>query len=1016
MAPQRWATFEQLEFLWLWLAEYLKHQANRSLGRFWPALFEAWFARFSEYPKIGLPHPDAAEAEPLTDAQMVALGEAIKARKKKLANWFRYERAALTRRRRNGTKTGSSESSPSAYRAFSETQPIILREELTEAGYDKINEETAAAEDEDGWIDESESTANTRIKDARKRRMGLRVQVTQRMWAAADPEERAACERLAAEEKLPSTAGAVTSNDGEPTPEQRQMAIDETSDMFGRVNSAYGDRTGWKGIEIWGGPNPRLGGELSIKVICYGTSPAGNTFEEAHPTFRDPVVVPFQKWLKPSFPLHVRRARALQQPNHDSEDEETVPVEHLDGREAPEPSGSKAKKRKAKAKRMAKPAAVKKRNAASVATPLDRSEAAPNPPFDAVQTPAIVAEELTSAPAPSFPATAFPVSSLPPITSISPLVRNGYGPIVPDRFEVDEYGVVAGIIDNPFLPPEDDFGGSEALAAPCRQHNGQKEWVLLEPYHSEPAGSGGAWRYALWCEALAYRPRAFARASTVHGACICFAAPDSAPSGSSRPTPRPMYQGSAFAHTPTTTPTRSPFAPSSLFAAFRNTMGPPPVWPGVSATSTPNPAVSTPPQAVSTPPSRPATSGSVAPTPSRAQSAPTPTVAARVALAAIAVATVMPEATAPSVAATSAVTAPAGGAGVISTTAGSSSSENPVFFESRPRAKIPKVPAQTGGGHGRGRGRGGARAAEGPKRPVGRPRNAAALPTGDAAGTATDPPPANKRPVGRPRKTAPDMGDAAPAGQPLAPRDPNALVHTMGNETRDFNRRVDADKKRREEAAAAEEKRRKEAAEAASDITVHSLPAGDIVIFKRSRAPARRPDGSVAERQVKLTRVEQATQKMEATLLARSAKRRAEEEAAAAGEGAAKKKTKAQGAVGAAWQGGRRAGGVERRVRCGGERGAAESGAGRGALLAGCVEAVWMERSRQAAAGGAAGRAATRRVKRGGERGAATSGAGGREERRARWGVVKLYNSEGGQENAESGRTSKRVIGWRRGR
>jgi hypothetical protein len=101
---------------------------------------------------------------------------------------------------------------------------------------------------------------------------------------------------------------------------------------------------------------------------------------------------------------------------------------------------------------------------------------------------------------------------------------------------------------------------------------------------------------------------------------------------------------------------------------------------------------------------------------------------------------------------------------------------------------------------------------------------------------------------------------------------------------------VDADKKRREEAAAAEEKRRKEAAEAASDITVHSLPAGNIVIFKRSRAPARRPDGSVPERQVKLTRAEQATQKMEATLLARSAKRRAEEEAVAAGEGAAKKK------------------------------------------------------------------------------------------------------------------------------
>jgi hypothetical protein len=106
---------------------------------------------------------------------------------------------------------------------FQKRNTNLVREQLTEAGYDKINEETAAAEDEDGWVDESESTAATRIKDARKRRMGLRVQITQQLWAAADPEERATCERLAAAEKLPSTAGPLTTDDAEPTPEQRQV-------------------------------------------------------------------------------------------------------------------------------------------------------------------------------------------------------------------------------------------------------------------------------------------------------------------------------------------------------------------------------------------------------------------------------------------------------------------------------------------------------------------------------------------------------------------------------------------------------------------------------------------------------------------------------------------------------------------------------------------------------------------------------------------------------------------------
>ncbi|KAJ7861512.1 hypothetical protein B0H13DRAFT_2355076 [Mycena leptocephala] len=843
MAPPRWTSGEQLEFLRKWLSEYLKHQANRSLARFWPALYEAWFARFSEYPNIGLPHPDAAEAEPLTDAQMVVLGNAIKARKN-----------------------------------------------LTEAGYDKINEETAAAEDADGWIDESQSSAATRIKDARKRRMHLRVQITQQLWAAADPEERAACERLAAAEKLPSTAGPVTTDDAEPTPEQRQLAIDETSDMFGRVNSA-------------------LGGELSIKVICYGTSPAGNTFEEAHPTFRDAVIVPFQKWLKPSFPAHVRRARALPEPEQESENEETVPVEHLDGREAPEPSGSKPKK--CKAKRMMKPAAVKKRTAISTATTLPPSDATPNAPFDEVQAPIVASDDVQISPA--YPPLLLlqPCGStvlLPlPVSPSSPPRSPRYlwvRPMVPDSYEVDEYGEVSGIINNPNLPPEepssfsDDFGSEDRGGSPF-----ETQWPTGMGPPSSPATAGrqaaverggmpsGATFANIDPELLGEA----ASAPAFHPALDPPSppVPNFAPSGSNRPAPRPMYHGSVFGRTAATTPTRSPFALSALFGAFRNTMVPPPVWHGVSlsSSSTSSPAASTPPRPVLTRLPRLAPSGSAAQTPSAAQSTPTPTAAARIALAAIAVATVMPEAVAPSVAApTSATPTPAAGARIASVTPESEPTssapvlDTPAFFESRPRTKIPKAakngdaPARTGGKHGRGRVRGGARSAEGPKRSVGRPRKTDALLMEDTAGSATAPSPA-KRPVdvlGKPTRS--------PARTPLPlPLLPSPSLHGSKCPCR---------QETPEEAAAAEEKRRKEAAEAASDITVHSLPAGDIVIFKRSRAPARRPDGSVPECQIKLTRAEQATLKMEATLLARSAKRRAEEEAAAAGEGAAKKKRK----------------------------------------------------------------------------------------------------------------------------
>jgi len=43
-------------------------------------------------------------------------------------------------------------------------------------------------------------------------------------------------------------------------------AIDESPEVLTRVHKALEKKTGWYGFTVYGGPNPRFGGALSMKV------------------------------------------------------------------------------------------------------------------------------------------------------------------------------------------------------------------------------------------------------------------------------------------------------------------------------------------------------------------------------------------------------------------------------------------------------------------------------------------------------------------------------------------------------------------------------------------------------------------------------------------------------------------------------------------------------------------------------------------------------------------------------
>jgi hypothetical protein len=80
MAPQRWANREQTTFLESRRADYLKHQADGKLPRFWAQIHEEWFVRWSERDRL---HPrEVGEPERvLNSGEQLVLRKAILDRK-----------------------------------------------------------------------------------------------------------------------------------------------------------------------------------------------------------------------------------------------------------------------------------------------------------------------------------------------------------------------------------------------------------------------------------------------------------------------------------------------------------------------------------------------------------------------------------------------------------------------------------------------------------------------------------------------------------------------------------------------------------------------------------------------------------------------------------------------------------------------------------------------------------------------------------------------------------------------
>ncbi|KAJ6596597.1 hypothetical protein B0H10DRAFT_1960067 [Mycena sp. CBHHK59/15] len=312
MALPSWADNAQTAWLHGLMADFMRRQAEGKLHLFWPPMLEAYVAKWPEHGLLNLPLPNDPSARKLTQDELAIVGAAIQ----KLENWFQYQRKKIGAINgtapsttgaavRNMFKLNAPKHRRRAHQAievFQKRNRDKIRDTLTAEGYDNLNEEKMA-DDVDDWTNESEDSAAERLKATKSEHMRLRTHMVQALWAEADTTEREAVEKeverekqeLREEELREETLGTAPKAT---LPWELQDGIDALDGMYADVHKATYNASGWVGMSIMGGLNPRMGGELSMKIVCFGQTAAGNDFEDLCMDFNKNVLEAIEAFLR----------------------------------------------------------------------------------------------------------------------------------------------------------------------------------------------------------------------------------------------------------------------------------------------------------------------------------------------------------------------------------------------------------------------------------------------------------------------------------------------------------------------------------------------------------------------------------------------------------------------------------------------------------------------------------------------------------------------------------------------
>ncbi|KAJ7881646.1 hypothetical protein B0H13DRAFT_2667571 [Mycena leptocephala] len=751
MAPSSWTTPGERKLLASYLPLYLTRQAEKKLHKFWPIVAEAFLQDYPEEARLGFTKAT------VTPEQWTALKDAIEARKRRIATWFRYQKKKIATtpaaRRKSENSLASTLFNPKLARrrihhateVYQKQNSSLINEEVAKRVLEKVGDTLG---DMAMDVDETDEVRATRIKAGKGERMRVRKEVVRDLLQAAPASEHeaiAAAIQKEREELSSSPSSSLSPMEvAEGALMRRDRAIDESNDVLENVLKALGVQTGWFSFCIWGGPNPRLNGSLSLKCATYGETPAGNDFIAQHATFEESISEHFQVFLRRCFVDGDRRP-SLMTPTEASQEVPEPGDDVLATASAPPSDQAKEKTKKKKALKS------KKRSKHNNPPP-----GTPAPTISAPATPArIVGAEMLDESTPTF---------------------DEHSDSTP-TFEDDIF--IAAPDYNPFGPAP---GLSPSLPSPSAPV--VSLWPTGMPPPTSPLSAG---RLAdAECRGLSNRAT-YASPPAIDPSLLLTP---------QRPGPHPCYTGAEFPsnRSASRSPTQMPATTSVGGFNF-------PIIPASSVGDTlrMTSLFNTYRAHVSASPTRgTAREGSLLRplSPHLQQPVPLPVAS--------------PSPTPPPVISRSAPDSTAPSASVPSASAAVEGSQ-PVYFQSRPMVNRPKA-KKVGQGK-----------VEGVKAAT-----AKAAAKKLAAKKAAVRMAAARKVGGRQQQQMAPLADITnafsleivpplPAAAPLPAGAPATLVHTMGNETRDFNRRVDAEKASRDAEKAREASPRERKAPARAD-------------------------------------------------------------------------------------------------------------------------------------------------------------------------------------------------------
>ncbi|KAF7971366.1 hypothetical protein HWV62_21320 [Athelia sp. TMB] len=336
MVAKEWTNLLQKTLLMAWMVRYLEAAATNSYGKFWPAIFEAWFrenkARLAVLPNLD--HDDdgddgeksasdgeeapKCQSHPQTDAKKALIAQlrgmtdegrmAWRVRKgilvdqQRIRTWFRWRQNMLTNDRKGQGKANSS--TGAILKKFLHTKDTgRLHSQVHK--YSTLFYKTRV-----GPLVtlELESLGH---KPSQAEHLEIIKRTTRETWAQEDEETISMVREALEADRAAKLALGDKKDNVSRTPAEYQQAISDLPSALKAVFEELALKTGWSFSILMGGPYPESGGSIQTASHHVGVSSAGNDFEKAYPEFQSNMVLPFYEFLRYVYPKSVRRERAL---------------------------------------------------------------------------------------------------------------------------------------------------------------------------------------------------------------------------------------------------------------------------------------------------------------------------------------------------------------------------------------------------------------------------------------------------------------------------------------------------------------------------------------------------------------------------------------------------------------------------------------------------------------------------------------------------------------------------------